>query len=722
MPHKGVPRFEQKVPIPPKSEQKSPVIPIVPSVVPTQVPPEMQQTPSLGLTRDGPLSPHTSIPSVNVSPVSSVEADIPDFANLFHQVPIESIPPLAPQKVLLFKMIEALNAQFAESVVLQSDKNVFLSQQIDQGLLNIHVSQATMHDEILQIKDAFEKKFDDLSDFLKNTTQGAQRPTTSPLQQVSNEQNLNFSNIDTHAHIPQMTPIPIPSIPPSNSPSLPRSPLHMQNDSNRHLSFDPDDAPLFADQHSSILPRVRDSNYSITRSIAPIDPSISQVKLTELTARAVFIWGENMQIEQQKSPYEVLSWARYILRRITFHIQAMNNSMGLCQPIHLNGYVMILSNDQLWDVIVHLVRPQSTPEWIKVFNSLVKFTQLPQTYILDITRYDFLYTAMIEFEFLISRVLRFLDFRASDKFTPPLKSKDGKMGLMELIYSKMPGTLGIKLHHGISDSQIKDLKSIQEYLSFIMIQNQALYEDSRRTKVNRLKYEGSSPLTADGDVNQKINSSSGKFPYDVKLNYLNNLSPPPNSYMNPYSPIEKSDLPHQYHQFVKPEDTNRYNPMTDENVSDFDYFDAYTDTVNVENDILNPLYKQDIDILDRFQDPNEDPDQVSIDHIDSLHTIDISRMRTLPCFNAMMGVCKSPHCSYSHDRNLLSAAFEKRMAEMQASPFSKNPAHNPIFQPRRLDLDMKNAYHDQRRSIVPIIQPRRLDDQRRSVVSTPSSF
>jgi hypothetical protein len=107
---------------PPKSELKSPMIPIVPSVVPTQVPPEMQQTPSLGLTRDGPLSPHISIPSVHVSPVSSVEADIPDLTNFFHQVPIESIPPFVPPKVELFRMIEALNAQFAESLALQYDK------------------------------------------------------------------------------------------------------------------------------------------------------------------------------------------------------------------------------------------------------------------------------------------------------------------------------------------------------------------------------------------------------------------------------------------------------------------------------------------------------------------------------------------------------------------------------------------------------------------------
>jgi hypothetical protein len=231
-----------------------------------------------------------------------------------------------------------------------------------------------------------------------------------------------------------------------------------------------------------------------------------------------------------------------------------------------------------------------------------------------------------------------------------------------------------------------------------MIENQAIYDDSRKTKINRLKYEGSSPLTQDGEVNQKIAPPTGKFPYDVKLNYLNSLSPPPNAYMNPYSPIEKSDFPHQYHDFVKPENSNRYNPITDENVSDFDYFDAYTDKVNVEDYHLNPIYKNDIDNCDRSQDLNENPDQVGTDQFDSLHTIDISRMRTLPCFNAMMGMCKSPNCSYSHDRNLLQAAFEKRMAEMQSSPFAKKPPYTPIFQPRRLD------------------------DQRRSVVSTPSPF
>jgi hypothetical protein len=240
-------------------------------------------------------------------------------------------------------------------------------------------------------------------------THRTQMPTSDPLEQVSIFQSVN-------------------AIPPTTIPSLPRSPFQSQHDVNRPNSFDPDDIPLFADQQSSILPRVRDSNFSITRSIAPIDPSLSQVKLTELTARAVFIWGENMQLEQ---------------RKITFHIQAMNNSMGICQPIRLNGYVMILSNDQLWEVIVHLVRPQSNPEWVKIFNSLVRFTQVPQTYILDITKYDFLYTAMIEFDFLISRVLRFLDFKSVEKYTPPLKSKDGKPGLMELIYSKIPANLGL---------------------------------------------------------------------------------------------------------------------------------------------------------------------------------------------------------------------------------------------------------------------------------------
>jgi hypothetical protein len=697
-------RFEPKVPIPPKSELKSPVIPIVPSVVPTQVPPEMQQTPSLGSTRDGPLSPPISITTQHVSPVSSIEEDIPLLAN-----PMPFIPPTR-SRVELFMMIEALDTQFAESIALQSEKNdvlfnkmEILQETIDQFhvsqahiLDQFHSSHATLHDEILHINDSFENKFDELTDFLKKNHYGA-KSTESLRDDVSSSKNSHLSD----AEIPKLTPIIPSSIP------IPITPLPFTKTN----YFDPDDAPLFADQHNSIMPRVRDANLSITRSIAPIDPSSSQVKLTELTAKAVFIWGENMQMEQQKAPYEVLSWARYINRKITFHIQAMNNALGLCNTIHLQGYIIILSNDQLWDVIVQLVRPQSTPEWVKTFNSMVRFTQVPQTYILDITKYDFLYSAMIEFEFLINRVIRFLDFKAVEKFTPALKSNPGKVGLMELIYSKMPGNLGIKLHNGISDSQLKNI-TIQEYLSFIMMQNQALYEDSRRTKVNRLKYEGSSPLTPEGDVNQKITSPSGKYPYDVKLNYLNNLSPPHNAYMNPYSPTEKSDLPHQFHQFNIPEDTNRYNPITDEKVSEFDYFDAYTDKANVENYSLNPMYNNENLNSDHLQDPDEDLDQVGTDQFDSLHKIDISRMRTLPCFNAMMGVCSSPTCSYSHDRNLLSAAFERKMAEMRASPFAKNPTATPIFNTRK-SINSPST---------PTFQPRRLEDPRRSTVNTPSPF
>jgi hypothetical protein len=171
-------KVEQKVPISSIREPIDPMIPNVPSVVPaevalavtTEVPPEMPQMISLGSIPSQPIiSPY-------VSPVSSFEADIP----------IESILPLTPPKVELFRMLEILNAKFSENVALQLQKNDNLYRKIDkiatnntlelinqsdriqnlqQGADHFQISQAIMNDHMAQRIDAFEQKFDDLSDF-----------------------------------------------------------------------------------------------------------------------------------------------------------------------------------------------------------------------------------------------------------------------------------------------------------------------------------------------------------------------------------------------------------------------------------------------------------------------------------------------------------------------------------------------------------------------------
>jgi hypothetical protein len=79
---------------------------------------------------------------------------------------------------------------------------------------------------------------------------------------------------------------------------------------------------------------------------------------------------------------------------------------------------------------------------------LVKFTQVPQGYQLDITRYDFFYTAIIEYVHLIKQVTRFLDWKAQNIHSPPMKSKHGLVGMLENIWKKIQAPLGQMLHLG----------------------------------------------------------------------------------------------------------------------------------------------------------------------------------------------------------------------------------------------------------------------------------
>jgi hypothetical protein len=142
-----------------------------------------------------------------------------------------------------------------------------------------------------------------------------------------------------------------------------------------------------------------------TRSIAPIpihlylkssSPNLQLVRfyLGKYADRAaeVSIWGLDSFLGQDMA------------RKVHFIYRLWATLAGLCQPIHLNGCVMILSNDQLWDVVFILLSLSPESEWVQVFALVRIYTTSDSWTLLDMI---FLYTAMIEFEFIISQVLRF---------------------------------------------------------------------------------------------------------------------------------------------------------------------------------------------------------------------------------------------------------------------------------------------------------------------------
>jgi hypothetical protein len=448
----------------------------------------------------------------------------------------------------------------------------------------------------------------------------------------------------------------------------------------------------FHDRFSSLTPLVeKDTNFSITRSIQPANPLLSQVKLNSLTAKSVFVWGELMEIEQQNIGFELLQWGRYIDPTICQYIQAINNHKKYHKPVMLRNKYISMNNDQLYDLLVKIVGPTSHEEYMEIFNSLTKFTHLPNGYIFDITRYEFMYMAILQYLYLLQRVITFLDWNGGRQYAPAMKTKDGRIGYMELIWRKIPSNLGQRLHLGLSAQQVSECRDIRDYLLLFGHQSQLLQDDSVTAKKNRLRFEGNLALTADSEVNNKSHAATGKFPVNPKLTYLNSMLSQPFSLSdNPYIPVEKSELPENSHDFLRPVNNNRYNISTDEDLDDFDYYDANFDTVPVKS-VINPLYTA-YDASDNVpQSQVFDSDQVGMDHT-NLHVLDAHRMRTLPCFNAIKGRCpKGNSCEFSHDKVILQKEYDQRIKDLAFSPFARkdNPSTSVGVRP--------NVMSDQRR-------------------------
>jgi hypothetical protein len=398
-----------------------------------------------------------------------------------------------------------------------------------------------------------------------------------------------------------------------------------------------------------------------------------------------------MELEQQNNIYEVLQWGRYIHPTISHYIQAINNHRHYYRPIVLRGKYIDMDNDQLWDLILRIVSPTSSEEWVQSFNILTKFTQLPQGYVFDITKYDFMYTAILEYLYLLQRVIRFLDWNAEEKLSPPMKTRDGKIGYMELVWRKIPSNIGERLHLGLSAQQVSECRDISEYLSLFGNQSQNLHDDSTKAKKNRMRFQGNSSLTSDAEINTKSYAATGKSPVDPKLHYMNSLTD--KSLMlfnNPYIPVEKSELPNSSHDFLKPIHSNRYDVSTDEDILDYDYCDVNVDDLPLKS-VINPMYNTSDDNIGDLQSLGYGSDQVGSNQT-NLHALDINRMRTLPCFNALLGNCKNgTSCHFSHERSVLQAAYDHRMKELTSSPFARtaNPSLSSNFR--------HNVSKDQRR-------------------------
>jgi hypothetical protein len=296
-----------------------------------------------------------------LSPVSSIDDIAPDVA----ATPLQFSP--AKSKIEIFHMVEDLQR---EIVLIRSDHDgkhdhlVNLLDTLLTGQATERVASSTNavniqllakdHDRLaaqlarestasfdhLSKIEAFEKKIDT---FLLGESSD-DTPSEHSIAEIAMP-----PLIKTEIEPPKMRFIPEPLDP------IPIIPLYdLPRLSTTHRS------PIYNDGRSSLVPRVvNDTAFSITRSIAPIDPKLSQIELNSLTAKAVYLWGELLKIEQHKHLYETMQWGLYINPTISMQIQAHNSSRGIYTPVILDGTYIDMTNNELMKLILQIVLPDS---------------------------------------------------------------------------------------------------------------------------------------------------------------------------------------------------------------------------------------------------------------------------------------------------------------------------------------------------------------------------
>jgi hypothetical protein len=122
---------------------------------------------------------------------------------------------------------------------------------------------------------------------------------------------------------------------------------------------------------------------SYTQAITPLNPDTCSVRLGSLSCIAVFSWIQDMQHLQLTHPHEQLSWGRFMKKETAYVIKSHAEYHKLInRTIVIDSNYILLDNTELTEIILDMIQPQSTTQYITDLRSLVKPVQLPNGYII----------------------------------------------------------------------------------------------------------------------------------------------------------------------------------------------------------------------------------------------------------------------------------------------------------------------------------------------------
>jgi hypothetical protein len=89
------------------------------------------------------------------------------------------------------------------------------------------------------------------------------------------------------------------------------------------------------------------------------------VRLGSITCIAVFSWIQDMQHLQLTHPHELLSWGRFMKKETAYSIKShADYNKLLNRTIVIDSNYILLDNSELTDIILDMIKPQSSTQYI----------------------------------------------------------------------------------------------------------------------------------------------------------------------------------------------------------------------------------------------------------------------------------------------------------------------------------------------------------------------
>jgi hypothetical protein len=449
--------------------------------------------------------------------------------------------------------------------------------------------------------------------------------------------------------------LPIPSIPRKSFGSFPDRQTFDQSTANGQETW-------FSKKMGNLIP-TPNTFQSITKSVVPANPRTSQVKLRHLNFESVFHFFNEFMKEQQSFPDFELSMGSYLTVNVMLQIQAFDEQICLTGTrVVISGDCIKMPNELLCHLLLKIVAPKSTEDFERELHVLVRFPTLPNHYVVDPLKWQWMYEAFLLFFHRFQDVYALLTSNPDANHSPIFKTHKGRLGLMDIFLAKIPNELGKYMSEQIPVADLKTCSDIVVFIGMMKRLNQHYYDVSIAAELDRRRLFKSKKDDA------SLLDVSLQYPKPVYPSARTPTVPPSTPHINtPRSPAytnPHASTPNNNHNLYRMSFDHPDDPYEHANPYDnpYDMYDEYVDNPAVKPTIKTPLSH----VFDEFE-----RDLFSLD------------ARDLPCFELF----RTGRCTASRDKPCIYNHAPKRMTDkwladklaLDKSPF--NPNVKPTFTP-----------------------------------------